>query len=360
VGRGRAEKRGRAVGRGRAEARAGGRAVGARDSVRVVVAVGIAALGSAVMACRDSGSAPAAEGGAVGSGAAAASAARAGASARAAAGVSADAAARASADASAGAVGSGASVGASVSGDASATVLAPVGGDWIEKVSLPDGGLAYVTPPTGATTRRPVIVAIHGAVDDPGLMCGAWRLVADVYPFVVCPAGTPIGADTPDRKYVWGSSAQIEKRALEAVAAVAVKYPAYVDADAPVVYAGFSQGATMAAPFLVRHAKRFPCAVFTEGGHHSFDSPALAAAYARAGGERVLFTCSQAGCAGAFDLSRAALEHAGVGARVVFSGAFGHSMPPPVRESVHAALPWVIEGLAGWTGYATAPKLPSH
>ena len=241
-----------------------------------------------------------------------------------------------------------------------APALAPLAGDWIGKLPLPDNGLAYVTPPTGATTKRPVIVAIHGAVDDPGLMCGAWRLVADVYPFVVCPAGTPLGADAPGRKYVWGGDAQIEKRALEAVAALAAKYPGYVDPDAPAVYAAFSQGATMAAPLLVRQAKRFPRAVFTEGGHHAFEPAGLAQSYAKAGGERVLFTCSQGGCAGFFEPSRAALERAGVGARIVFSGAHGHSMPPPVRESVHEALPWVVEGLAGWEGYAAAVKLSSH
>jgi predicted esterase len=247
------------------------------------------------------------------------------------------------------------------SASASAPALAPVAGDWIEKLALPDGGLAYVTPATGATSKRPVIVAIHGAVDDPGLMCGAWRLIADVYPFVVCPAGTPIGADRPDRKYVWTGTPQIEKRALEAVAALAAKYPEHVDRDAPVLYAAFSQGATMAAPFLVRHGKQFPRAVLTEGGHHAFEPAGLAAAYAKAGGDRVLFTCSQGGgCAGYFEASRASLASAHVDARVLFSGAHGHSMPPPVRESIHVALPWVVAGLGGWEGYPAAPKLPSH
>src|SRR5689334_5251204 len=62
---------------------------------------------------------------------------------------------------------------------------APLRTEWIEKTDLPDGGLAYITPPVGATSRRPIVVGVHGAVDDPGLMCSAWRLVTDVYPFVV-------------------------------------------------------------------------------------------------------------------------------------------------------------------------------
>jgi predicted esterase len=235
-----------------------------------------------------------------------------------------------------------------------------VRGDWIDRLEVGDGGIAYVAPPVGAQGRRPIVVAIHGAVDDPGLMCGAWRIIADVYPFVVCPAGNPIGKDVPGRKYVWGSGEQIERRALEAVAAVEANYPEHVVAGAPVVYVAFSQGATMAAPLLVRNAARFPRAVLTEGAHHAFEPAGLARGYAKAGGERVLFTCSQAGCAPAFEASRAALERAGVKARVLFSGAHGHSMPPPVRESIHDALPFVVDGLAGWDGYATAPKLPSH
>jgi len=222
-----------------------------------------------------------------------------------------------------------------------------------------EGGVVYVAPPLGAMGKRPVVVAIHGAVDHPGLECSAWRVIVDVYAFVVCPGGTPIGADGPGRKYVWGSSEQIERRALQALAALEARYPEHVVAGAPAVYAAFSQGANMAAPLLVRQAKRFPRAVLTEGGHHAFEG-GLAPAYAKAGGERVLFNCSQGGCAGAFAPSRAALERVDVKARVAFAGAHGHSMVPAVRESLHEALPWVIEALPGWEGYAAAPKLPSH
>lgn len=259
----------------------------------------------------------------------------------------------ASADASASA-----SADATADADANADASA-VRGEWIERVALGDG-IAFVTPPVGATGKRPVIVAIHGAVDDPGLMCGAWRIITDVYSFVVCPAGTPIGADVPGRKYVWGSTEQIEKRALAALEMVEARYPEHVVAGAPAIYVAFSQGATMAGPLLARHADRFPRAVLTEGGYHAFEPVGLAPAYQKAGGFRVLYTCSQGGCASGFDLSRAALDRAGVGARVVFSGNHGHSMPPPVRESIHDVLGWLVEGLPGWEGYAAAPKLSAH
>lgn len=236
---------------------------------------------------------------------------------------------------------------------------APLRGEWMEKVDLPDDGLAFVAPPVGATERRPIVVGVHGAVDDPGLMCSAWRLVTDVHPFVVCPAGSPIGP-AHDRRYVWGSSDQIAKRVGEAIAAVEARYPDHVTKGAPVLYVAFSQGANMAGPVLARDAKRLPRAVLTEGGHRLFEDQALAKRYASAGGQRVLLTCSQPGCASLMQGSRAGLERAGIEARVLDCGPLGHSMPPPVREAIHASLPWIVDGMPGWEGYAAAPKLATH
>lgn len=235
----------------------------------------------------------------------------------------------------------------------------PLAGEWIERVDLPDGGFAYVTPPVGATERRPIVVGVHGAVDDPGLLCSAWRLVTDVYPFVVCPAGSPIGPQG-DRRYVWRSSEQIERRVAEALAAVERRWPDSVAKDAPVLYVAFSQGANLAGPVLVHDGARLRRAVLSEGAHRLFEDASLAKRYAAAGGERVLLTCSQPGCAPLMDGSRRGLERGGVAARVLDCGPHGHSMPPPVREAIHGALPWAVDGLAGWEGYAAAPKLPTH
>lgn len=238
--------------------------------------------------------------------------------------------------------------------------IAPLSASWIEQLELPDGGLAFVTPPVGARDARPIVVAVHGAVDDPGLMCSAWRLVVDVYAFVVCPAGRPLGAEGPGRKYVWGSGDQIRRRVLEALDAVRARWPEHVRTDAPVVYAAFSQGANMAGALLTSHAARFSRVVLTEGGRRVFEDASVARAFARGGGERVLFTCSQAGCAGPLAAPSAALERAGVAAKIEYSGPHGHSMPPAVREGIHAALPWIVADLAGWERYAAAPKLEGH
>jgi hypothetical protein len=231
----------------------------------------------------------------------------------------------------------------------------PLEGEWIEKLALPDGGIAYVTPPIGAREPRPIIVGVHGAWDDPGLMCSAWRLIADVYAFVVCPGGRPVS----DRLHVWSSGDHIAKRVHEAVEATKAKYPGRV-ADAPMIYVAFSQGSNLAGTLLARDGKSFPRVVLTEGGYKTFDEATTARAFVKSGGERVLFTCSQPGCAGSFATSRASLERAGAAARVDYSGPHGHSMPPAVRERIHDALPWIVEGLHGWEGYAAAPKLSGH
>jgi predicted esterase len=234
----------------------------------------------------------------------------------------------------------------------------PLAGDWIEKLELENGRVAYVTPPIGSTEPRPILVAVHGAIDDAGLMCSAWRLISDVYPFVVCPAGIQVRKDT----YVWPSSTEIRASIDRALAAVRAKYSDRVRSG-PIVYAGFSQGANMAGPVLGHTDKAaiaFGAAVLTEGGYRAFDTPATAKAFTAQGGQRVLFTCSQVGCAGGFAGSRAMLEHAAVGAKVTYAGAFGHSIPPPVRRAIHDDLTWVVDGLEGWETYAAAPKLPTH
>ena len=240
-----------------------------------------------------------------------------------------------------------------------AIVEAPVakglGGEWMQTIELPEHGFAAVAPPLGATAKRPIVVAVHGAADIPEVMCSAWRVITDGYAFVVCPAGLAVGGP----RYTWGSAEHIEKRVIEAIAAVEAKWPDYVEVGAPVVYTGFSQGANTAGPVLMRHADRLPRAVLSEGGYRVFDDR-TARAYAAKGGERVLFECSSAGCAGGFTWGVATLARSNVHARIEDVGPLGHSLPPAAREGLNRQLPFVVEGLRGWEGYGAYPRLPSH
>jgi hypothetical protein len=249
-------------------------------------------------------------------------------------------------------------VSASASASGMDAGLSPLQADWMEQLDLGEGRLAYVAPPVGSTEKRPVIVAIHGAIDDAGLICSAWRLIADAYPFVVCPAGSKLRKDV----YVWPSSDAIESSVGRALAAARVRWGDRI-AEGPITYVAFSQGANFAGPVLSRRGAvtTYARAVLTEGGYGAFDDARARGFVAQAGPEpRVLLTCSQSGCAGMFGGAKAALERAGVGVRVVFAGAYGHSMVPEVRRSIHESLGWLVEGAPGWETYGAAPKLETH
>ena len=234
--------------------------------------------------------------------------------------------------------------------------MVPLAGDWIEPLSLPGGAGAWVMPPVGATEPRPVVVAVHGAMSDSGEHCSTWRVIVDAYAFVVCPSGTKI------RKYVyvWSSSQAIDDGIDASLAALKARYGAYV-AEGPPIYAAFSQGANLAGPVLTRKTgPHFARAMLTEGGYRALETATAARAFGTAGGGRVLFTCSQPGCAMGFSASSATLEREGIPARVVYAGNHGHGMPPAVRTAINEALPWLVDGLPGWGSYASYPKLPSH
>lgn len=239
--------------------------------------------------------------------------------------------------------------------DAGVAAAPLVTGDWLQKIDLPDQGFAYVAPPLGSRDPRPIVVAVHGAGDDPGFMCSAWRSITDGYAFVVCPAATRVASG----RYTWGSSDQIEKRVLQAIAAAEQRWPENVALGAPVVYVAFSQGATLAGPVLARHGDRISRVVLTEGGYGVFDDR-VARAFAKVGGERVVFSCSSGGCASGFKAAVAALGRASVRAQIEDSGPLGHSIPPPAREGLNRQLPFLVEGLHGWEGYAQHPRQNAH
>ena len=239
--------------------------------------------------------------------------------------------------------------------EADAPAAPRVTGDWLQTIDLGGQGFAYVAPPVGSRDRRPIVVAVHGAGDDPGFMCSAWRSITDGYPFVVCPAATRVASG----RYTWSSSGQIEQRVLQAIAATEQRWPENVAVGAPVVYVAFSQGATLAGPVLTRHGDRITRVVLTEGGYGVFDDRA-ARAFAKAGGQRVVFSCSSGGCDGGFRAAVAALGRASVQAQIEDSGPLGHSIPPPAREGLNRQLPFLVEGLRGWEGYAHHPRQTAH
>jgi len=223
--------------------------------------------------------------------------------------------------------------------------LPPLTGDWLEPLELGEGAGAVVSPPLGATGPRPLVVAVHGAHDRPEWACGGWRLGFATYPFVVCPRGRPVTRD----KYAWASSAEIERVALKAIDAVRARFGEHV-ASAPYVYAGFSQGAILSEPILVRHAALFQTAIFAEGGYPILGSAAFARKFRAGGGETVVIVCGSEACRRGTRESALRLEAAGL--RVFESGDVrsGHNLNQLMQQALARDFPSWFAGDPAWQG----------
>ncbi|HZU82688.1 MAG TPA: hypothetical protein VE987_07220 [Polyangiaceae bacterium] len=208
--------------------------------------------------------------------------------------------------------------------------------------SLPVAGHppAWLSLPTGATGRRPVVIVIHGAGDRPERQCRGWRHATGGYPFVVCPEGrawpryTHIGG-APLLEYI--------DRALEAVAD---RYPDYADTSNPLL-AGFSLGAAQATDIAVRAPARFPRVALVEGATKVW-SGARASAFLQGGGQRVLFGCGQDGVRDSAERTAKRLGRFGLDAHVVFANV-GHKFAPALQDAVRGELAWLMDGDDRWS-----------
>lgn len=193
---------------------------------------------------------------------------------------------------------------------------------------------AFVAPPLGATAPRPLVVGVHGAGDRAEWACGGWRLASSTNAFVVCPQGNPMTSE----KFAWASPQVLSARVDAAVAAVRAKFGAYVE-PGPMIFAGFSQGATFAEPFLRGNAARFPIVILAEGGYATARSPSFARAFRAAGGRRIVLVCGSPGCFSSAVVSKRVLEAAGVEALVVGDAKAGHNLNDRMQRALQAAWP---------------------
>src|SRR5580658_6456039 len=119
--------------------------------------------------------------------------------------------------------------------------LPPLGGEWIERWTMPSGRAVFVTRPQGATGPRPIVLAVHGAEDRADWASSDWRATTAGFAWVLCPQGVPLRS-----AYAWPSADVIAKQAFEARDALRDRYGSYV-APGPLLYGGFSQGASLAS-----------------------------------------------------------------------------------------------------------------
>lgn len=201
---------------------------------------------------------------------------------------------------------------------------------------VPDFRDAVVSMPPGEA-RLPVIVATHGAGGDPEWTCEAWGTRTAASAIVLCPRGRPISRKTESGFY-YPEHFTLEKEVFAALHALTERFGPRVQ-PGPMLYTGYSQGATMGALFLTRHGARFPYMILTEGGSASF-SKTSAKRFKESGGKRVLFVCGGTGCRKRALESAALLERAGVEARVEYVPGGGHADWGSVGERLDATYRW--------------------
>ena len=229
------------------------------------------------------------------------------------------------------------------------------GGPFI-KLPVEGFGEAVVSVPEGATSPRPVVVAVHGNYNRPDSLCEAWRPVFGTDVFVLCPRGIERD-DSPslaDQRYTYDNTKDLGTEIDRAVDALKRRFNGYVD-DGAMVYAGFSIGAIMGVFVTAHEPNKFPRIALVEGGIDRY-VPDVLDGFAKGGGLRVLFVCGQKQCAEDAPFTVQRLENAGVRAECIMGPPVGHRYDDAIADLLRGALPWLLEGDARY-GY-DRPKLP--
>ena len=224
----------------------------------------------------------------------------------------------------------------------------PVLPGFFEKLAVAGHPDAFVSLPTGATGKRPVVVVIHGAGDRPDWQCGGWRrATGEGRVFVVCPTGNyaPGDSSKDDIRYTHTGGPKLLAYIDASLEALAARYPDYADTTTPLL-AGFSLGASEILGLAVADPARFPRIALIEGAWNGWTDASIAA-YLKGGGQRVLYGAGQKGV----ELSeRATAKHLvarGLDTHVAFAQV-GHTFDPPLEDAVHAEIAWLVEGDTRW------------
>jgi predicted esterase len=202
---------------------------------------------------------------------------------------------------------------------------------------------AYVSVPVGATSRRPIVLGVHGNTETPEAFCTAMREIVGPKAFVLCPRGEPSPRPLPG--FIFTSPQQLALEVEAGIRAIERAYPAYVDKTA-LLYLGFSRGAFLSVPIISTEPARFPRAILIEGGQDAWTSDRIRA-FGAAGGQRIFFACGILDCMVDARAVAARLEEVGVETRVAYREA-GHVYTGPVAEELRKGIDWVTEGDPRW------------
>jgi predicted esterase len=214
---------------------------------------------------------------------------------------------------------------------------APSGAEVLE---VPGFLPAVLVVPNGVGTR-PLVVAAHGAGGAPEWECDYWARLTAEQAFVLCLRGTRI---SPRAGFYFRNHLELDAELTAALAAARLRFPRIAPNSG--IYAGFSQGASMGALIVDRHAAELPYVVLIEGFQQW--NVLLGRAFAKRGGKAVLFACGTRECANTAEASVQALQRAGPRARAEYATGAGHTPAGQVEGLVASGLPWLLEDDAAW------------
>ncbi|HSO34617.1 MAG TPA: hypothetical protein VLT33_18915 [Labilithrix sp.] len=212
-------------------------------------------------------------------------------------------------------------------------------------------GRAIVALPIGARDKRAVVVGVHGAGDRPEWSCSEWQAVTAGWAFVVCPQGVRHPQDP--NAFVWGSAESIAAQADEAVKALRARYGPWV-ADGPLIYGGWSQGATLAAQVIASRPGTYDRAVLVEVGHTPLDANQVAASLLAGGVRRAVVSCSSLKCRTFAQTFKGSAERRGMPVRINDVGLRGHWFDAPVVRTLGPAFAWMVDDEARFAGLGAA------
>jgi len=228
---------------------------------------------------------------------------------------------------------------------------APLAGEPLVRLELEGGGYALAALPIGARDKRIVVVGVHGAGDRPDWSCSEWQAVTAGWAFVVCPVGVP--HPTYPSTFVWSSAEQIASRADRAVRALRAYYGTWVD-DGPLVYGGWSQGASLASQVIASRPGTYDRAVLVEVGHTSIDANQVAAGFVAGGVRRAVVSCSSWPCRTFAKDFEGAARRRNLPVRVNDVGLRGHWFDEPVVRTLGPTFVWMVEEERRFAGLGAA------
>jgi len=214
---------------------------------------------------------------------------------------------------------------------------------WRTELAVPGFGPAVVALPLGATAPRPIAIVLHGGADHPDWQCGSFRGVLGGRVFVLCPRGKP-HAEVQGRFALSG----VDETAAElkaALAALKVSYGGHV-APSPVLLIGYAEGAAIAAE-LMRQEPSFFARVALIDGNPNAVTPSATSIFAKGGGKRVLFFCTDLVCQGRAQARATLLTRGGAASKAV-THEVGPWLDARFAQALSRELPWLLEGDARW------------